>query len=173
MSNNNVSFQVTGFDELFKNMDELKEEIGKGKTDRIWRSSLIYAFIPVLELAKSLAPTDTGQLRDHLYIKAQRPQARDKASKYYDGEQWMVRVSLNPTREESIHNEYFTKKGKIRNKFEHRPVGLAQEFGTADNPSGKPFLRPALEANANQVVERLGRKLWSNLNSGKFSSWGK
>jgi hypothetical protein len=173
MSNNSQSFQVDGFDELFKHMDELKEEIGKGKTDRIWKSSLMYAFIPVLELAKTMAPHDTNQLRDHLYIKVHRPQARDKAGKYFEGEQWMARVSLNPNREDSIHNEAFTKKGKIRDVFVHRPVGLAQEFGTAANPSGKPFLRPALEANANQVVDRLGRKLWSNLNSYKFSSWSK
>jgi HK97 gp10 family phage protein len=170
---NNTSFQVSGFAELFKHMDELKEEIGKGKTDRIWRSSLLYAFIPVLETAKSNAPVDSGQLREHLYIKASRPTSRDKAGKYYDGEQWMVRVSLNPKREDSVQNVVLNKKGKFQNRYTNRPVGLAEEFGTANNGGGKPFLRPALETNASRVIERLGSKLWSNLNSGKFTNWGK
>lgn len=169
---NNTSFQVSGFAELYKHMDELKEEIGKGKTDRIWKSSLIYAFIPVLETAKAMAPVDTGQLKEHLYIKASRPTSRDKAGKYYEGEQWMVRVSLNPKREDSVENVSLTKGGKFRSRFDNRPVGYAQEFGSAHN-SPHPFLRPSLEANASRVVERLGAKLWSNLNSGKFTNWGK
>ena len=169
---NNTSFQVSGFAELYKHMDELKEEIGKGKTDRIWRSSLIYAFIPVLETAKAMAPVDTGQLREHLYIKAHRPMARDKSGKYYEGEQWMVRVSLNPKREDSVENVSLSKNGKFRSRFDNRPVGYAQEFGSVRNPA-HPFLRPSLEVNASQVVERLGSKLWSNLNSGKFTNWGK
>ena len=170
---NNPSFQVQGFDELFKHMEELKEEIGKGKTDRIWKSSLVYAFEPVLATAKALAPTDTHQLQEHLYLKASRPTARDRAGKYYDGEQWMVRVSLNPKREDSVQNVVLNKRGKFQNRFVNRPVGLAEEFGTANNGGGKPFLRPALESNASRVIERLGAKLWSNLNSGKFTNWGK
>ena len=172
MSTTNVSFKVEGFEQLFKHMEELKEEIGKGKTDRIWRSSLLYAFIPVLETAKSMAPHDTNQLRDHLYIKAHRPRSGDKAGKYYQGEQWMVRVTLNPKRDDSVQKVTLNKKGKFQNRFVNRPVGLAQEFGSANN-SAHPFLRPALEGNVNEVIDRLGKKLWSNLNSGKFSSWGK
>ena len=79
-----ATLKVEGFDDLFKQMDELKEEIGKGKTDRIWRNAMTYAFKPVLDKAKELAPKDTGQLADHLYLKIQKPQSRDKSSKYYD-----------------------------------------------------------------------------------------
>lgn len=172
MANNNLSFKVDGFTELFKHMEELKEEIGKGKTDRIWKSSLLYAFIPVLETARGMAPVDTEQLREHLYIKAHRPTSRDKAGKYYEGEQWMVRVSLNPKREDSVENVTLTKNGKFRSRFDNRPVGYAQEFGSAHN-APHPFLRPSLEANSARVIERLGSKLWSNLNSGKFTNWGK
>ena len=47
------SFTVEGFPELFKAMDELKEEIGKGKTDRIWRDLLKKSMQPVLDAAKA------------------------------------------------------------------------------------------------------------------------
>jgi hypothetical protein len=167
------AFQVEGFEELFKHMEDLKQEVGQGKTDRIWRKSLMYAFYPVLERAKALAPVDTGQLVDHLYIKVHKPKARDKAGKYYEGEMFMARVTLNPNRDDSRSKVILNKRGKFQTVTYNRPVGLAEEFGTASNGGGKPFLRPALESSANQVVERLGRRLWSELNSGKFTQWDK
>ena len=89
-------FKVEGFEELFKRMDTLRDEIGKTKTDRIWRNVLLYAMEPVLQDAKTYAPKDTGQLADHIYMKAHRPQMRDKASMYYDGESYIVRVTSSP-----------------------------------------------------------------------------
>ncbi len=44
----NAEFRVEGFEELFAKMGELEEEIGKGKTDRIWRKALAWAMEPVL-----------------------------------------------------------------------------------------------------------------------------
>ena len=31
---------TTGFDDLFKRMDKLAEEIGKGKTESIWKKAM-------------------------------------------------------------------------------------------------------------------------------------
>lgn len=168
-----AQFQVEGFEELFAHMDELKEEIGKGKTDYIWRNAMRVAMQPVLEAAIGLAPKDTGQLSEHLYLKVQKPENRDKKSKYYDGEMIMARVSLNPEREDTVIHTVLNKRGKFQNYRVNRPVGLAEEFGTASNGGGKPFLRPALESNAQLVMERLGTRLWSELNSGKFTKWEK
>jgi HK97 gp10 family phage protein len=163
-----ATLEVKGFEDLFKAMEELQEEIGKAKTDRIWKNALTYAFVPVLEKAKSLAPVDTGQLRDNLYIKAQRPQARDKRSIYYAGESYMVRVTLRPQREESIKNTVLTKKGKFKDIFQNRPVGVSQEFGNA-RTAAHPFLRPALESNVENVTNRLGQAIWAELNWGKYA----
>ena len=98
----NVTFQVEGFKELFSEMDQLAEEIGKTKTDRIWKNALLYAFEPVFQDAKTFAPKDTYDLFNHIYVKAHRPQARDKASTTYQGESYMVRVSVSPIRDDSI-----------------------------------------------------------------------
>jgi HK97 gp10 family phage protein len=163
-----VEYKVDGFDDLFKQMDELKDEIGKAKTDKIWRNAMRYAFQPVLDKAKDLAPRDTGQLADHLYLKVQRPQGRDKSSKYYDGEVFMARVTLNPTREDTIQRTVLTKKGKFKNYNVNKPVGLSQEFGNA-RTAPHPFLRPALESSTQDVIDRLGRSIWSEMTWGKYA----
>ena len=42
-------------------------------------------------------------------------------------------------------------------KFDARAI--AQEFGTAKQPGGQPYLRPALEASAGAVIRTLGEEL--------------
>lgn len=163
-----ISTEVKGFDELFKAMDELAEEIGKGKTDRIWRKAMTYAFEPVLDEAKALVPEDTGQLKNHIYLKVHKPQARDKASFSYQGETYMVRVTAGPRRNDSVKHTTIGKKGKEIVRWTNRPVALAQEFGTAGKP--KPgFLRPALEQNLQRVQERLAQAVWYEISSGKWA----
>jgi HK97 gp10 family phage protein len=164
----NSQVKVEGFDELFKTMDELAEEIGKGKTDKIWRKALGYAFEPVLNDAKESAPVDTGQLRDHIYLKVQRPAARDKASASYKGEMFMVRVTVGPKREDSVERTVLNKKGKFQTVFQNRPVALASEFGTA-HEAARPFIRPALEKNVDNIIQRLGQAIWYELQWGKWT----
>lgn len=164
-----MSVKVEGFEDLFKQMDALAEEIGKGKTERIWRNALKFAMEPVLDRAKSLAPRDTGQLADHLYIKVHKPQSRDKSSKYFDGEMYMARVTLNPDRQDSVQNTVLNKRGKFQTYSVNRPVGLAQEFGTSRMKEHKPFLRPALESSAQDVIDRLGKSVWYELTWGKYA----
>jgi HK97 gp10 family phage protein len=152
-----VEFKVEGFDELFKKMDAIKEEIGKAKTDRIWRKAMAYAMEPVLQAAQDYAPYDTGDLQKHIYMKVHRPMARDEAGKYYAGEVYMARVTSSPIRDESVKN-YVIKNGKLRSYWSNkRPVAVSNEFGNARTPY-HPFLRPALEHNYERVVSRLG---WS------------
>lgn len=166
-SPSNRAFKVEGFDELFKAMDELALEVGKARTDRIWRKALGYAFMPVLDAAKNSAPTNTGQLKEHVYMKVQRPQARDKASSKYQGETFMARVTVGPKRQESVEKTLILKKGKEKTIYNHRPVALAMEFGTADT-SAQPFMRPALENNVDRVISRLGYSVMAALEAGKW-----
>lgn len=163
---------VDGFDELFNAMDKLSEEIGQAKTMSIWRKALGYAMEPVLLSAKTRAPTDTGQLKEHIYMKVQRPQARDKASTSYQGETIMARVTVSPKRGESVENVTIGKSGKERKQYNHRPVALAQEFGTAEM-AAQPFMRPALQSNIDVVLERLGKSVWYEINWGKYAKKGK
>jgi HK97 gp10 family phage protein len=166
-----TSNNVNGFDDLFKSMDALAEEIGKGKTDKIWRNAMTYAFAPVLAAAKNSVPVLSGQLRDHIYLKVHRPQARDKSALSYRGETFMVRVTSVPRREDSVINTVINKRGKEQNFGKHKPVALAVEFGTA-KVAPRPFLRPALETNLQEVQDRLGRAVWHELQWGKWAKKG-
>jgi HK97 gp10 family phage protein len=163
----NQSFKVEGFDELFKAMDELASEIGKTKTDKIWKKALGYAFLPVLESARDAAPTDTGQLKEHVYMKVQKPSARDKSSNKYQGESFMARVTVGPKRIESVEHTHIVKKEKEKTIYKNPPVALAMEFGTA-KVSAQPFMRPALENNVDRVISRLGYSVMAAIEAGKW-----
>ena len=159
----NTQFEVEGFAELFTTLDAIKEEIGKGKTDKIYRNAMKAAMQPVLNAAKSAAPKDTGQMADHIYMKVHRPQRRDKNGKYYDGEVYMARVSVSPLREDSQLHHIVNKRGKLQSVWRNKkPVALSQEFGNARTPS-HPFLRTALESKAPQVIDILGAILKINI----------
>lgn len=153
------SYTVEGFPELFAAMDGLKEEIGKQKTDRLWREALTAAMQPVLKAAQAAAPQDTGQLAQHIYLKVQRPQRRDKTSKYYDGEAYMARVSVSPIREDTKDHFTLNKRGKFQHVYRNKkPVAVSQEFGNA-RVQRQPFMRLSLENNARLVTSILEARL--------------
>lgn len=158
-----AEFSTSGFEELFKRMDALSEEIGKGKTDRIWRNAMTYAMEPVLQDAKSFAPKDSGQMASRIYMRVHKPQARDKGSQSYNGEMYIARVTASSLRDDSVQNFVVNKRGKLQTVYSNkRPVPVSQEFGNA-RTSGKPFMRPALEMNIDRVKSRLGWAIWQKI----------
>lgn len=170
---------IEGMDVLFKAMEELSQEITKGKTARIWKNSMRYAMIPAKETAQNLIRSqsyDTGQLADALYISVHKPQVRDKRSASYRGEMYMARVSVSSKRAESTEgtSTYTTKKGKVitrkYTKFRgsNRPVAMAVEFGTAKVPA-RSFMRSAMSANIQSIQTRLAQSLWHELTYGKYA----
>ena len=161
-----INLEVDGFEKLFKNMDELKEEIGKTKTDAIWKSALTEAFRPVLDSARERAPVNTGQMMEHIQMNARRPTSRDKRSIYYAGESYMVSVYVSPQRDDEKVNYRLNKKGKIKEIL--KPVAVSQEFGNARVPA-HPFMRVSLESNYDQVITRLQQALSDKL----FNAWDK
>lgn len=163
-----ANFKVEGFDDLYKAMDALAEEIGKGKTDRIWKRSLGVAMEPVLAQVKANAPVDSGQLQDHVYMKVHRPMGRDKQSASYQGEVFMARVSVSPKREDSVERTVLNKRGNFQSYGLHRPVALSQEFGNAKQ-AARPFIRPALQSNYDLVIQRLGQAIWYEIEWGKYA----
>lgn len=156
-----AEFSVEGMDELLAKMDLLQEEIGKAKTDAIWRKALRYAMEPVLQDAKTLAPEDTGELEKHIYMKVHRPMSRDKNGKYYAGEVFMARVTSSPLRDDSVKNFSLNKKGKLTGRWTNlKPVPVSQEFGNARTPAN-PYMRLSLENNMDKVSHRLGWSVWA------------
>lgn len=175
----NFNVSVDGFEDLFKRMDELADEIGKGKTDRIWRNSLATAMAPVLQDAKTFAPVGTGQLRDNIYMKVHKPKGRDKASSTYNGEMYMARVTVSTIRDDSKLGFVLNKKGNFQTVWQgKKPVPVSQEFGNKHLQNSEfgtaamgahPFMRPALDNNIDKVMGRLANALWYELTYGKFA----
>lgn len=158
------SANIEGFEALFKRMDELRDEVGKAKTDRIWRQCMLYAMEPVLQDAKTFAPKRTGQLADHIYMKAHKPQMRDKASITYRGESYIARVTSSPIRDDSRLETILNKKGKFQSYWtKKRPVGISNEFGNKRTPK-HDYMRPALIENIEKVQRRLGEALIVQIN---------
>jgi HK97 gp10 family phage protein len=155
-----VAFGYEGFEDLFARMDEIKEEIGKGKTDKVWRNMLKMAMNPVLEEAQRSAPKDTGQLADHIYLKVHRPMARDKAGKSYaQGEIYMARVTASTLRDDTVYNLILNK----RNRFQtiatnKKPVPVSSEFGNAKVPA-QPFLLPSLRKHYGSMENIMATQL--------------
>lgn len=153
--------QIDGFKELFAKMDALAEEIGKGKTDTVWRKAMADAIDPIKEEAKSRAPRDTGQLEAHIYSKAHKPTARDKASSSYMGEMMMARVTVSTVRDDTKYKMVLNKRGKFQTvAYNKRPVPVSQEFGNARTPA-HPFMRVSLMDNIDKVQSRLATYVWS------------
>lgn len=160
-----TSFSMEGFDELIKKMDELKEEIGKGKTDSIWRKAMSYAMEPVLDDARSFAPKDTGEMASRIYMRVHRPMSRDKQGQRYAGEMYIARVTASTIRSDSVLNYTVNKNGKLRANWSNKSKApVSQEFGNANN-AAKPFMRPALEINSARVQSRLGWSVWAAIQS--------
>jgi len=156
------SFSVEGFEALFKRMDNLREEVGKQKTDRIWRNVMLYAMEPVLQDAKTFAPHKSGQLAEHIYMKAHRPTMFDRASKFYQGESYLVRVTSSPIRNDSYLHTTLNKKGRFQTRWKGlKPVGVSQEYGNKVVPQyrGKGYMHPALNDNIENIKTRLGQAL--------------
>lgn len=175
----NFNVSVEGFEDLFKKMDELADEIGRGKTDRLWRNALGAAMAPVLSDAKAFAPVGTGQLRDNIYMSVHKPKARDKASASYMGEMYMARVTVSTIRDDSIANVVLNKKGRMQTVYSNKkPVPVSQEYGNKHLENSEfgtaamgahPFMRPALDNNYDKVMSRLAQSLWYELTYGKYA----
>lgn len=139
-----VSIKLEGIGDVDKALKALEQEFG----DKMARSKVLVpavreALKPVLAQAKANAPKDSGDLQKSLIIEARRPTRRDRRSKY---------VTQTDTVIAAVTTASGKKLAKMGIKSDARAI--AQEFGTAHNPA-QPYLRTALESNAQTTVDNL------------------
>jgi HK97 gp10 family phage protein len=139
-----VTIKLEGIGEVDKALKALEDEFG----DKLARSKVLIpavreAMKPVLQQARANAPKDSGDLTRSLIVEARRPNSRDRRSKY---------ITQTDTVIAAVTTASGKKLAKMGIKSDARAI--AQEFGTAHNPA-QPYLRPALEANAQETVSRL------------------
>lgn len=129
--------QTYGFDDFDKVLSQMGQEFGYTDVNKkTLVPALRNAMMIALPTAQNLARRKTGEMAQSIGVTAKRPTDRDKQSKYIsDADAAIAMVSA-----------------KISD------VSLGEEFGTADK-AGKPFIRPALESNQVQIIDKLADEL--------------
>ena len=122
--------KLDGLEEIIKNMEAIKDQL---KGDPL-RSSLRKALTPIVDQAKSLAPVDTGRLRDA--IKTRPLPAEDLPAGFTDGQELFVLSSRkkDPDAPDNAWYWHFV------------------EFGTQKMPA-QPFLAPAFDSKRTDAVQ--------------------
>ncbi len=170
-----VSIKLEGLGDVTAAFDSLAAEIGdKQARSKVLVPAAREAMKPVLTAAQQNAPVDSGALRLMLQVEARRPTRRDRRSKYIAESDTVIAVvtTASGKKMKQWNEAMGTDKGRAKIQRRLKKAGMtpeqikefkgfksdaravAQEFGTARNPE-KPYLRPALEANAQTTVNRL------------------
>lgn len=170
-----VTFKVEGLGDVTRIFDELAAEIGdKRATSKVLVPAARKAIAPVLDAAQQSAPVDSGGLRLSLQVEARRPTRRDKRSKYISQTDTVVAMvttasgkklaqmsqgkALERSRKRLLKMGATAEQAAAFTGVRSDGRAIAQEFGTANVPA-QPYLRPAMESNAQAVADNLGKAL--------------
>jgi HK97 gp10 family phage protein len=167
-----ISIKLEGIGAVEQALKQLEQDIGdKQAKSKVLVPAVREAFGPVLTSAKSLAPKDTGALSKTLQVEARRPTRRDRRSKYVSPTDTVIAAVTTKPFPKKLRQEFYAKNSELllhdkklfAKKFKEyaKSIGfpydaraIAQEVGSAHN-AAHPFLRPALENNATNVVQKL------------------
>lgn len=144
------TIKLEGFKELEEVLVQMGEDLCYGKTaQKVLVPAAKAAMVPVLMAAKANAPYDptnttTPHLRDGLKIAGRVPTAKDKRSSYGSPTDAVVATVGVRTDKRAI----------------------SQEFGN-DKTAPQPYLRIALESQADRVIQILGSFLTYKLDQYK------
>ena len=82
MAQVNKTFKLQGYEEFHDLMEQIYGDFSAKDANGILKNAVKEAMVPVLMMAKSLAPKHTGALSESLRIEARRPNGRDERSRY-------------------------------------------------------------------------------------------
>ena len=172
-----VTIQLKGLGDVATVFKNLADDIGdKSATSKVLIPAVREAMQPVLRTAQGLVPRDTGALALSLVVEARRPTRADKKSKYVNNSDVAIAAvttasgrklaSMSEGKGLVKSRKRLTKMGLDSSKFKGIPSdarAIAQEFGSASNPK-HPYLRPAIESQAQTVVANLATILERRIN---------
>jgi HK97 gp10 family phage protein len=171
-----VTYKIQGLKDVLAAFEELATDIGDKKArSRILVPAAREAMKPVLTMARMNAPKDSGDLARTMQIEARRPTRKDIRSKYITEKDTVIALVTTKAFPKKLKKEFYEKNADLYKtdkaqynrdlKERKKQVGvlsdaraIAQEFGTARN-GAQPYLRPALESQADQTAKRLGEIL--------------
>ena len=165
-----TKYEITGMKETLEVFEQLARDIGdKEARSKVLIPAVKEAMMPVLAAAKGFAPKDTGLLGNTLGISGRKPTKRDKQSKYVGNTDTVIAIVTTKNIPKKLKKKFaethvgLTGKDLKRAKrsfYEKEGIpydgrAVANEFGTA-KMSPNPFMRIALETQANNVSNILG-----------------
>lgn len=137
-----ISANMTGFSALNERLLALGAVAGSKALAKAARK----AFLPVIEEARRLAPTDSEALRDAIKVTVKKPKSGDA----------VVVVGLRivgPKKQSKKHFELKLRTATVPSRRWH----LA-EFGTSKQ-AAQPFIRPAFDRNVSSMLAALKSEL--------------
>jgi len=176
-----VSIKLEGIGNVYAAFESLSQQVGdKNARSKILIPAVREAMKTVLQAAKTLAPKDTTQLANTLTLSARRPTNKDRRSKYITQSDTVIAIVTTKAFPKKKRQEFYeenealwktdqkayAKKFRKFSKsinFPYDARAIAQEFGSARNPA-HPFMRPALESQAQATVTKLGEILARRMN---------
>jgi HK97 gp10 family phage protein len=165
-----VSVEFQGFEEFKELADQIVDDFGYKDASNIMVAAARLSMRSALDLAKSLAPSDTGALRASLQIEARKPRNKDQRSKYIQKDD--VAIALITTApgkklaKTAFKNERNTRSNIKQVGIKSDARATIMEFGSAKTPA-QPYLRPALESSSGAVTSDLGKALGKALENYK------
>jgi HK97 gp10 family phage protein len=154
-----VKFKIEGFKEFEDLLTEIQEDFGPKDQRKILNNAVKMSMASVLNTARRMVPADTGALRASLRLEVRKPSGRDRRSKYVaPGDIVIGSVTTAPGNVLAKKTFKNLKTGEKQKGIPSDARAIANEFGTA-NMAAKPYLRPAMEVEKNNVVNDLGSML--------------
>jgi HK97 gp10 family phage protein len=148
-----IRMETHGLMDLAQGLKDMETELvalGANEGRKVLTRAARVAFKPVQEAAQAAAPVDTGLLRENIAIVTQKP--KDGASVVNVG------LRIRKSKETRISKHGVSKGGTHRLSTSPHWRWHFIEGGTSTTPA-RPFLRPALDANAEKVVAGLNGEL--------------
>lgn len=148
-----IKMETHGLMDLAEGLKGLEEELvalGAKEGQKVLRAAARKAFAPVLEEARAKAPRDTGLLAENIVIVTQAPKEGDGVVN--------VGLRIRKSKETRISKHGTSKDGTQRMATSPHWRWHFVEGGTSKT-AARPFLRPALDNNADKVVSNLRGEL--------------
>ena len=163
-----VQIELTGLGDVAAAFKNLADDIGdKSASSKVLIPAVREAMQPVLRAAQAFAPKDTGALALSLIVEARRPTKKDKRSMYVNNSDVAIAAvttasgkklaAMSEGKGFARSQKRLTKMGFDASKFKGIPSdarAISQEFSNASTPA-HPYLRPAIESQAQMVVNNL------------------
>jgi HK97 gp10 family phage protein len=154
-----VNVQFEGYEEFKQLADQIINDFGEKDAKNIMVNAARASMRTALDVARSLAPIDTGALRASLQVEARKPRKKDLQSRYvHESDVAIALITTAPGKKLAKTRFTNQRTGEKQQGIASDARATVMEFGSAKTPA-QPYLRPALESSSGKITADLGKEL--------------